>query len=515
MSPFRTCAPLLAAILYGGSLPAPAQSPPAAEPSSLDALRSAFLGQIISGSRQLNEQFNNALLKLEGELAASGDYEDAIKVQARRKEVEASLALSPSSAFNPGIPMPASAAKTSSTVAVEGDALTSWRVSGSFAEWTLQKLTPGRYAVQLSYILTDAPALPNGEPVFSSRFAAVQVAKFKFSEVSLLAPASANIRMFELTRTPDGGAYASAAAEPILVSRTSITLRLEALQGYAANTIRIKDIRLVPVAEKNVTPAAASTSRAETGEKDVETLKQLFARQFAAACAPVTAEYLSRLKTLAAQPSVARDQELLEEVEMEQRRVAGTTLASLRAPDRKRGGPPGVGGLDGFEDISGARLVSDPANTAERLKIEHEGRQFWIKLAWVRCPPPSEEDKDGLRAAARHFSIEESDALAIGRVAREFTLGYLEERPLRLLLRGKKNPSGDAAVPALVFLEDLGLFQTMLIDRGLASVSLPSGTDRKPMMETALMKMLAEHEQQAMNRNPAPGAWAFRTGGSK
>jgi hypothetical protein len=161
------------------------------------------------------------------------------------------------------------------------------------------------------------------------------------------------------------------------------------------------------------------------------------------------------------------------------------------------------------------RLVADPANSAERFKVEHEGRQFWIKLAWVRCPPPSEDDKEALRAAARHFNIDESDALAIGRVAREFTLGYLEERPLRLLLRGKKSPAGDGAVPALVFLEDLGLFQTMLVDRGLASVSLPPGPDRKPMMETALMKMLAEHEQQAMKRSPAPGAWAFRTEGSK
>ena len=505
---------LLTALLFGASLPSPAQTPPPAEPASLAALRASFLAQVITGSRQLNEQFNNALLKLEDELAASGDYEDAIQVQARRREVEATLAMTPSSALNPGVPMPASAAKTSSTVTIESDALTGWRSGGSYAEWTLQKLTPGRYTVQLSYVLSDAAPLPNGEPSFSSRFSAVEVAKFKFFEVSLLGPASANVRMFELARTPDAVTYAAATAEPILISRSSITLRLEALQGYAANTIRIKDIRLVPVEEKPAAPLVTSGSAAGTGEKDVETLKQLFSKQFAAACAPVTSEYLARLKTLAAQPSVASDQELLGEIEIEQKRAAGSALALLGTGDRKRGGPPGAGGLDGFEDISGARLVADPANSAERLKIEHEGRQFWIKLAWVRCPPSSEDDQEALHTAAKHFNIDESDALAIGRVAREFTLGYLEERPLRLLLRGKKNPN-DEAVPALVFLEDLGLFQTMLVDRGFATVSLPSGSDRKPMLETALMKMLTEHEQLAMKRSPAPGAWAFRSEGSK
>ena len=177
---------------------------------------------------------------------------------------------------------------------------------------------------------------------------------------------------------------------------------------------------------------------------------------------------------------------------------------------RKRGSAGVSGGLDGFEDLAGERLVPDPANTAGRFKVQHEGRQFWIKLAWVRCPPATADDKDSLHLAMKHFKIDEDDALAIGRMAGEFTLGYLEDRPLRLLVRSNKNPKDDAA-PALVFLDDLGLFQMVLVDRGLAALALPPGSgDHKSTNETAMMKMLSDHEQQAMKRHPAPGAWSFR-----
>ncbi len=499
---------LLAALLCGIASDSHAQGPPP-EPPALTAARAEFLSQVVAGSRQLTEQFTNALTKLEDELAANGDYEDAMRVQARRKEVDSSMAAAPQPAASPGIAMPAAVARTSSSVVLEGDALTGWRTAGSYAEWTMQKLTPGRYAVQLSYVLGDARAPANGEPSLPSRFTPVEVAKFKISEVSVLATATANTRLLELNRSKDPATFTAAGTEPLVISRASITLRLEAMQSYAANTVRIRDIRLVPADDKSPAPIA-STALAATGVKDVETLKQLFTKQFSAARAPLIVDYQARLRTLAAQPSVSKDRDLLEEIEAEQKRAATNATAVIGTASARKRPASGVGsGLDGFEDLVGAQLVVDAANTGDRFRIEHGGRQFWVRLAWVRSPPPEPEDKDALQMAMKHFKIEEDEALAVGRMAREFTLGYLEDRPLRLLVRSKKI-AADEAAPALVFLDDLGLFQTVLVDRGLAAVALPPGSEHKPTIETGMMRLLTEHEQKAAKRRPAPGAWSFR-----
>lgn len=508
------------AIIAHAQAPAPPPAPPpGAEPPALTALRKEFLSGVVTASKQLTDQFTNALAKLEDEFAAAGDYEEAMKVQARRKEVEASIGNAPPPAPSPGIPLVPNAAKTSANISIDEGALTGWRTMGNFAEWSLQKLTPGRYTLQFSYLCTEARS---NDSTLTSRYATAEAVKFKFSEVSLLAAAAANTRAIELLLSKDPSAYTPVTTEPLSIPRASITLRLEAMQSAPANAIRIKDIRLVPVDEKTSPPPAPAASAAITSsgdaQKDVEALKQIFVKQMAAARTPIMTDYIARLKTMAAQPSVAKDRDLVEEIEAEQKRATeiSTTPPSVVTGSNRRKGPAGVpGGLDGFEDVSGARLVPDPANTGEKFKVEHEGRQFWVKLAWVRCPPASSDDRDSLQTAMKHFKIDEDEALLIGRMAQEFTIGYLEDRPLRLLVRNNKKNSKTDAAPALVFLDDIGLFQSALVERGLAAVFFPPGLDHKSTMENGMMKMLTEREQKAMKRRPAPGAWSFSAEGGK
>lgn len=497
-----------------------AQTPqPVPEPPALKALRQGFLDQLATDSRQLTEQFNKALSKVEDELAQTGEYEEAVALSLRRKEIDAMLARASAPAPSPGIPMPAAAARTSSLSMIDDDAITGWRTTGSYAEWTLQKLTPGRYAIQLSYVFTDAPTGSVTSPVSPSRTAAIEVAKFKWMEPSLLA-SSANTRLLELQRSKDAETYATSITEPITVTRGTLTLRLEAVQGYAGCLVRIKDVRLVPVEEKpSAAPSPASTSAPSAsssvgGETDVPALRQNFFRKLAAARNPLIADYQARLKEMAARPSLAHDRDIRDEIDAEIARATASSTSLAGPAGGRRGGDQGSSALDGWEDLAGARWVIDPGNTTERFKVEHEGRQFWVRLAWVRCPPASAADKDALHTATRHFKISDDDALAIGGVALEFARGYLEDRPLRLFVRTKKGPK-DEPVPALVFLDDLGLFQTVLIDRGFAGYVPPEGNDRKQTRESAMMRMLQEHEQHAMKRTPPAGAWAFRTEKSK
>ena len=500
----------------------PAPPPPSAasstEPPALTAARAQFLSGVVLASKQLSDQFSNALAKLEDELAAAGDYEEAIKVQTRRKEVEASVGSAGATPLSqPGVALSPNTAKTSAAVTVEDGALTGWRTAGNYAEWSLQKLTPGRYTLQFGYTSTESKA---SDSSLLARATTADVVKFKFSEVSLLAAATASTRLLELPLSKDPATYTPLVTEPISIARTSITFRLESMQSTPANAIRIKDIRLVPVEDR---PAATSvpsvTAAVSGGQQDIDALKQIYTRQLASARSPIITDYLARLKSLAAQPAFAKDRDLVEEIEAEQRRI---TEMNAGPSDKNKGGirrrgPAGVaGGLDGFDDITDARLVNDPANSAERFKVEHEGRTFFVKLAWVRCPPVAPDDKEALQLAMRHFKIDEDEALAVGRMAQEFTIGYLEDRPLRLLVRTKKEKkNGDDASPALVFLDDIGLFQTALVQRGLAAVVFPPGLDHKSTMENGMMRMLTEQEQKAMKRRPAPGAWSFTAEAAK
>lgn len=486
-------------------------APAVIEPASLTATRQESLNRILAGSRQLTEQYLRALARLEDELVTTADYEGAMAVRSRIQDLESVLTLSQVEATSSSaIALSLISAKTTGSVVVDGETITGWRTHGSTVEWTLPTLVPGRYVLELSYNLSDAPVMANGSSTSPSRFAAVETAVFKFSEVSLLTPA--NVRNIELGRSVDSVSYATARTEPLTFLRSRITVRLEAAQAYPANVIRLKDIRLIPVPESapaTIAPAAGSSTTSP--EQDVIAVRQVFQKQLTTARAPLLQAYQAQLRTFAAQPAVSADRDLLDQIEVEQKRIQQelTTPASI-IHRRIRGRAPGSG-MDGFDDLTGARLVSDPASRADRIKVEHDGHQFWINLAWVRCPPATHDEKDALAVAARHFGINEEDALSVGRVAREFTQGYLEGKPLRLLVRPRKG--ADQTAQALVFLDGVGLFQTVLIDHGFAALSLPQGGERKPILETALIDHLREREQRARTRRPAPGAWAFGSNG--
>jgi len=95
----------------------------------------------------------------------------------------------------------------------------------------------------------------------------------------------------------------------------------------------------------------------------------------------------------------------------------------------------------------------------------------------------------------------------VGRAAREFTAGYLRDKPLRLLIRPDRDKDGTMA--ALLFLPNVGLYQNVLVDHGLAAVVPPPSDKQRNAMERAFLGTLSAHEATAKNRKPAPGAWAL------
>jgi len=220
--------------------------------------------------------------------------------------------------------------------------------------------------------------------------------------------------------------------------------------------------------------------------------------------------YLASLQKLASlQPA------LKEQVEAEIRRVQKQGGQGKGATTGLRAITSTSSGLDGFESIADAQLADELPVSGERFKIVHEGRVLPVRLLWIDCAPADESDA-GVKRFSKHFGIDEEDTVSLGRFAREFTAGYLSGKPLRLLVRPDRDKDGTLA--ALLFLPDVGLYQNVLVDHGLAAVVPPPPDPRRDAAEKALIATLESRENAARRHQPPAGAWALASqpeGGGK
>ena len=475
-------------------------TPEPAEPAALTTTRATFLRQVMADSQLLTEQYERALARAETEIAATGDYEEARAIRQRREQLQALYAGTASSLATP---LPLVQARMMGSAQASGETLSGWRSNGSGAEWQDFRLLPGSYHLEFEANMSDAPVA--GSIYASSKFQPQKTALFEFDEVTLLGKAPENHRTFDISRSTDETTFTTVRVGPLTFTRNPVTLRFASSAGYPANIIRVRNLRLVPVTEEAASttevPLANSTTAMQQANAALKTAID-------DARATATTAYLANLQNLAQEKPALKDQ-----VNAETRRVQ-------RLSDQKTG-PTGIraissvgGNLNGFEDLSDARLSGEEPLSGERFSVVHEGRTLPVRLLWVDCAP-IEEDDPGVDRFAKHFNIENEDAVAVGRAAREFTAGYLRDKPLRLLIRPDRDKDGTYA--ALLFLPDVGLYQNVLVDHGLAAAVPPPRDLRRSVMERAFLSTLNARETAAKNRKPAPGAWALsaETNGGK
>jgi hypothetical protein len=470
----------------------PAQQP--TETSTVAAERAAFHKQVLSESQLLTEQYERALAKLEGELAVAADYEEARLVRQRRAELKALYAPGDSTfAQTLATPLAPSQARLTGSAEARGEELTGWRTGGSVAEWANVRLTTGRFHLELEASMTQAPAAVGG--LAPNRAASQERASFEFYEVSLLPGAQENRRTFEVLQSSDGGSFVPLRIGPVNFTRSPVTLRLASVGGYPGNVLRLRNLRLVPVTEEEIV-AAPSLPASAIALSDA---RQKLALELAAAQRPVVTEHLATLRQLATADAAVRPEAEAEikrlQKMLETSRNDGTAILRLYASR---------GGVAGFENLDHARFVNDPENTGDTFVIEHDGERQKVRLMWVQAPPLDEKDT-GRKVVAKHFGIDEDALTGLARLAQEFTGGYLEGKSLRLLIRPGKDKDGISR--ALLFLPEIGLYQNVLVDQGLAAVQPPPKDMRLPAMERALLSFLTEREEFA--RRQRTGAWAL------
>lgn len=489
----------IAALLTGSSL-AQTVAPPdvSADPAALATLRATFLRSILTGSQTLTDQYTRALRKLESELATGGDYEQALAVQRRSEELSAIYTTADSSlAQSLAVPLSVKTVKLSGVTVTDDSSLSGWRTLGSGAEWTSIKITPGDFNLEFDYTMGDVP-VTTPSSALSARQMPVEKAMFDFYEASLLAGASENRRSFELSRTTDATKPSSQRVGPIHFTRSPITLRLSATNGYPANIIRISNLRLVPVDAVLTDPTAAAIDPGA----EIHKLRATFAAELTKNREPVLLSQKANLIALQSQhPAIAA--EISAEVARMSRQEAKASADEPRLPRPIAA----LSGLAGFQDLDDAKFVPADTNTGDRFKITHDGQTYDIRLLWIACSTSTPQPSDSReKTFVRHFGIDAADAPLFARAAQEFTAGYLEGKPLRVLMRSAKDATG--AYPALVFVEPIGLFQNVLVGQGLAAV-LPLPPGKRTLMETALHGSMKDREDDARKRVPPPGAWAI------
>ena len=498
MTLWRSITLSITAVLLAATAPGSAQTTPAVAPpaSTVARMRQEFEAGVLKATVGLNEYYDRRLAALETELAAEGDYAQAHLVKQRRDEI-ASLGRSAITGTGPtNIPLASDAAKLVG-VLLKSNELTGWHTATSSAEWLLPKIPPGAYRLELSYSMDDAASTVIGSPRQP-----VQEAEFTFREVTLLAGSTKNVLPIKIAGNK--GVMTTVQVPGVVqVAHPPITLRLGCSAYYPLNTIVFRDLKLVPVMPTTDPAAAAAPAPVVTLAGEFQKLQNQHAARLLALRKPLITGYLAELAKLA---TTAKG-DAADVIENEQRRVSKLTSTATLAKANSMG-------MDGYDDISDVHYVADATNTGDHFKVEHNGEQFRVRLAWVACPPVDMEDKRSLKTTMDHFGTDETVALMIGSSAKEFTELYLQARPLRLLLRNKQNPGKSDARQALVFIEDIGLFQNVLIDNGFAIVDPPANPG-KGLVETALLKSLQEREATARRHEPPQGGWSLGSKGGK
>lgn len=469
-------------------------APTAPDPAPLAVARAGFLRQVLLDSQTLTDQYERALTKVEQDLVDLSDYEEARLVQQRRMELKSLYPTNDAAAAQSlAFPMLPAQARFIGSTEARGDIITGWRTSGSGVEWANLRLPTGKYYLELEANLVELPSLPG--TLVPGRSTPMESAMFDFFEVSLLQGAAENRRSFEVRLSHDDITFEPLKIGPVNFTRSPITLRLVTESGYPGNLLRLRNLRLVPATEE----APTITTPAPEGPT-LEDLKKSLNEALSSAQKPIIDGYLESLRQLATANPPLRDA-----IDTETKRLLkllennrGQTASPLRILGNN-------GGMNGFEDLDGARFVSDSDNRGDRFIIEHEGRRITIRLLWVMCAPLDGRDPGTARAFAKHFDLGDADVTALGRAAREFTAGYLEGKALRVLVRPGKNKDGSSN--AIVFLPEIGLFQNVLVDQGLAAVTAPR--EKRGMMENGLFESLLQREDAAKRQKPAPGAWGF------
>lgn len=169
---------------------------------------------------------------------------------------------------------------------------------------------------------------------------------------------------------------------------------------------------------------------------------------------------------------------------------------------------------NGFEVLTGARLINDRNNDGDSFKISHDGRQFELRLYFVDAPEKRLHQYNGERIdhQGRYFgNLTRDQTMEVGLQAKDLVDELLTTRPFRVETRWKAVFDSGRHY-AFVFLEDSNEeLSEILVREGLVRIytegsDLPDGRKRADF-ERHLKKLEATAKAQqkgGWNRSRRP-----------
>ncbi len=158
---------------------------------------------------------------------------------------------------------------------------------------------------------------------------------------------------------------------------------------------------------------------------------------------------------------------------------------------------------NGFQILSGARLLDDRNNDGDSFKVSHDGQTYELRLYFVDAPEKRLHQYNGERIdhQARYFgSLSREQTMFIGLQAKDLVDKLLTTRPFRIATRWQ--PVFDSGRHyAFIFFEDTDEeLSEILVREGLARIytegtNLPDGR-RKIDFERHLKKLEATAKAQ-------------------
>jgi hypothetical protein len=502
----------------------PAAAAQTAEPPELVQLRQQYATRALAASKLLSEQYTLALAGVAKEAGAEGDYEQALAAQKTRQELADLYAnvLADPSLSNVMVLKPADA-RLSGAVMYDKTlgVLANWRTVGSVASWDIQRITPGRYDVIVTYGVAPLGEMPTRINIYAPLEDLATGGEFEFYEDSSLAGAAMNRRSGAVADTGGWDKPATLRLAPITLTRSSsrFALKITRTRGNGG-VMRLMEIRLVPASDLTPAPLAdaAAPGPGPDGaplppgppQNDLGKLREGHLARVRKVIQPLVDAYAANLTTLAEKAKAAKEEEWAEELIAESTNVQRLVRNPARiAVSSSQVMPATTLAGQGFKVWESVRYVPNPNNTGDQFQVQHDGAYHTVRLLWVTCPPPVDASPAETKAFADYFKLAPNDVTVLGKQAQIFTDTYLRDKPLRIFTRGTKG--ADDVILVAVQPEGVGDFAGVLVDNGLARINLPGNRGRNTRRyEEITLQALKARETVAKGRPIPPGAWGLR-----
>lgn len=437
-------------------------------------LREGIQEELIEKSLPVLRAHFADLVKLEREVAAKGDYEQAIRVAQRRLEILRMIASSGATEVPGVFYLRADDARTT-TRDRTADTLGPWKISGSSARWDVPRIQPGTYLVEVRYHSSpggfsgsDGPAFTFGEETGLGN----PSPKLLFSLRPSAAPSNRKVGVVEI----DG---------------TGATFLLS-LDETSSSETWIDWIVLLPAEGIEEPPVDQATP------DDVTTLSSAHLRRMRLLMQDPVDAYVPELDRLLAETTAGTSAHA--RITAEKDRVTagllnpdGWTYSTVAKPASEAKASPSK-----VAKLRGVRFVPGTAHCGATMTLLHEGKEYEARLQYVDCPTSI-----GAAKFARYFGLDPETADGLASEAATFTSRYLSNKDFTFTTEWKQDPEG--RYYGTVILPGLGSLQRVLVGRGLASVR--KADEYSTRSDEFLLQILATTEAQA--KAGGRGAWGL------